>query len=54
MNVYIQYENLNERFPVALFGSDGEVKARFADEISAEQWATRNRYIIGLLSVGRG
>lgn len=52
--IYIQHEGLNEKFPIVIFGDDGFVKARFSNEVSAERWAGLNRYIVGILSVGRG
>lgn len=52
--IYTVHEGLNETYPIAVYGEDGETKARFSDEISAERWITRNGFILGILSVGRG
>lgn len=50
--IYIYHEGVSSKFPIAVFGDDGFVKARFTNEISAERWALRNGYAVGIASVG--
>lgn len=46
MQVRLIEEGFDSRYPYAICGEDGFVKARFKNESEATAWAVRNRFEI--------